>query len=133
MILYEHPTPAVCGVRSIGRVFRRPRNGSGCPLGVWDYSIRYSRTAPSSHCPSTKTVAEPWRTTHDYKRHGTTTRFAALNVLEGKLIGECMARHRHQEFLEFLRLLDRDLPAHLDLHLIVDNYGTHKSRRSKRG
>jgi transposase len=64
--------------------------------------------------------------THDYKRNGTTTLFAALDVLEGKVIGECMARHRHQEFLKFLRRLDRELPAHLDLHLIVDNYGTHK-------
>lgn len=63
--------------------------------------------------------------THDYKRNGTTTLFAALNVLEGKVIGECMARHRHQEFLRFLRRLDRELPRHLDLHLIVDNYGTH--------
>jgi len=60
--------------------------------------------------------------THDYKRNGTTTLFAALDVLEGKVIGECMARHRHREFLKFLRRLDRELPAHLDLHLIVDNY-----------
>ena len=69
--------------------------------------------------------------THDYKRNGTTTLFAALNVLEGKVIGECMARHRHQEFLRFLRRLDRELPAHLDLHLIVDNYGTHKKPEVK--
>lgn len=64
--------------------------------------------------------------THDYQRHGTTTLFAALNVLNGKVIGECMARHRHQEFLTFLRRLDREFAADLDLHLIVDNYGTHK-------
>ena len=64
--------------------------------------------------------------THDYKRNGTTTLFAALNVLEGTVIGECMARHRHQEFLKFLRRLDREFPPELDLHLIVDNYGTHK-------
>jgi transposase len=63
--------------------------------------------------------------THDYRRHGTTTLFAALNVLDGKVIGECMARHRHQEFLKFLRRLDQQLPAPLPLHLIVDNYGTH--------
>ena len=69
--------------------------------------------------------------THDYKRSGTTTLFAALNVLEGKVIGECMARHRHQEFLKFLRRLDRELPAHLDLHLIVNNYGTHKKPEVK--
>jgi transposase len=69
--------------------------------------------------------------THDYKRNGTTTLFAALDVLEGTVIGECLARHRHQEFLRFLRTLDRTLPQKLDLHLIVDNYGTHKHARVK--
>lgn len=64
--------------------------------------------------------------THDYKRNGTTTLFAALNVLEGTVIGQCLPRHRHQEFLRFLRQLDREFPAALDLHLIVDNYGTHR-------
>jgi transposase len=64
--------------------------------------------------------------THDYKRHGTTTLFAALNVLEGTVIADCMPRHRNQEFLSFLRRLDREFPARLDLHLILDNYGTHK-------
>ena len=69
--------------------------------------------------------------THDYKRNGTTTLFAALNVLEGTVIGECLARHRHQEFIRFLRTLDRETPPELDLHLIVDNYGTHKHRKVK--
>ncbi len=64
--------------------------------------------------------------THDYKRNGTTTLFAALNVLEGNVIGQCLPRHRHQEFLKFLRTLDREFPAELELHLIVDNYRTHK-------
>ncbi|MCL5670548.1 MAG: IS630 family transposase [Acidobacteria bacterium] len=64
--------------------------------------------------------------THDYKRHGTTALFAALNVLEGTVIGHCMPRHRHQEFLKFLRQLDRETPTELDLHMILDNYGTHK-------
>jgi transposase len=64
--------------------------------------------------------------THDYKRHGTTTLFAALNFLEGTVIGECMPRHRHQEYLKFLRKLDREVPSGLQLHLIVDNYSTHK-------
>lgn len=64
--------------------------------------------------------------THDYKRHGTTTLFAALNVLTGDLIGQCATRHRHVEFLAFLRKLDRETWADLDLHLIVDNYATHK-------
>jgi len=69
--------------------------------------------------------------THDYKRHGTTTLFAALNVLDGTVIGECMARHRHQEFLKFLRKVDRETPAGLDLHLIIDNYATHTHPRVK--
>jgi transposase len=64
--------------------------------------------------------------THDYKRHGTTTLFAALDVATGKVIGECMPRHRHQEFLRFLRTIDRNTPKWLDLDLIVDNYATHK-------
>jgi transposase len=63
--------------------------------------------------------------THDYKRNGTTCLFAALNVLEGKVIGQCYARHRHQEFLKFLRKLDREFPKTVPLHLIMDNYGTH--------
>ncbi len=69
--------------------------------------------------------------THDYKRNGTTTLFAALNVLDGRVIGECMPRHRHQEFLRFLRRLDREFPKELDLHLIVDNYGTHMQPKVK--
>jgi transposase len=64
--------------------------------------------------------------THDYKRNGTTTLFAALNILDGKVIGECHARHRHQEWLRFLRRLDREFPSTLKLHLVMDNYGTHK-------
>ena len=64
--------------------------------------------------------------THDYIRHGTTTLFAALNVLEGKIIGQCMSRHRHQEFIRFLNKINRETPADLQLHLIVDNYATHK-------
>ena len=63
--------------------------------------------------------------THDYKRNGTTTLFAALNTLDGKVIGQCLPRHRHQEFLKFLRTIDRQTNKGLDLHLIVDNYGTH--------
>src|SRR5216110_2696085 len=70
--------------------------------------------------------------THDYKRHGTTTLFAALDVLEGKVIGRCMQRHRHREFLRFLKLIDHRTPPGLDLHLIVDNYATHKTPAVKR-
>jgi transposase len=64
--------------------------------------------------------------THDYKRNGTTTLFAAIEVAEGKVIAECMPQHRHQEWLKFLKKIDRETPANLDLHLIVDNYATHK-------
>ena len=67
--------------------------------------------------------------THDYKRHGTTTLFAALDVATGKVIGQCMARHRHQEWLTFLRRIDAETPKHLDVHLIADNYATHKHVR----
>lgn len=67
------------------------------------------------------------RMTHDYKRNGTTTLFAALSVLDGKVIGQCHARHRHQEFLKFLRRLDREFPGEQKLHLVLDNYGTHKT------
>jgi transposase len=63
--------------------------------------------------------------THDYVRHGTTTLFAALEVLDGKVIGQCFPRHRHQEFLKFLRRLDGEFPENLKLHLVLDNYGTH--------
>ena len=64
--------------------------------------------------------------THDYKRHGTTTLFAALNVLTGTVIGQCMPRHRHQEWLKFLKTIDREVPQDLTIHLILDNYATHK-------
>ena len=71
----------------------------------------------------------PARQTHDYKRNGTTTLFAALSMLDGKVIGDCMPRHRHQEFIRFLRRIDAETPPELHLHLIVDNYGTHKHPR----
>ena len=70
--------------------------------------------------------------THDYVRHGTTTLFAALDILTGKVFGECFPRHRHQEFLKFLRSLDAEFPQDLDLHLILDNYGTHKHPKVKK-
>ena len=64
--------------------------------------------------------------THDYKRNGTTTLFAALDVLTGQIIGQCLPRHRHEEFLKFLRTIDRQVPKGLQVHLILDNYATHK-------
>src|SRR5437879_7808248 len=80
------------------------------------------RTQPG--LPMKKGRAGTW--THDYKRHGVTTLFAALDVATGKVIGQCMPRHRHQEWLKFLRAIDRAAPKRLDLHLIADNYATHK-------
>lgn len=67
------------------------------------------------------------RRTHDYKRHGTTSLFAALNTATGKVVGKCYRRHRASEFKKFLQLVDKSVPAELDIHLILDNYGTHKT------
>lgn len=64
--------------------------------------------------------------THDSKRHGTTCLFAALEILQGKVIGQCDARHRHQKVLKFLRRLEADFPGAVALHVVIDNYGTHK-------
>jgi transposase len=64
--------------------------------------------------------------THDYKRHGTTTLFAALEVAQGKVVGQCQQRHRNQEFLKFLATLDQEFPGPVPLHLVIDNYGSHK-------
>jgi transposase len=69
--------------------------------------------------------------THDYVRHGTTTLFAALNTLDGRVISTCMQRHRHQEWLKFLRLIDEQTPSDKQVHLIVDNYSTHKHPKVK--
>src|SRR5438874_3550519 len=69
--------------------------------------------------------------THDYKRNGTTTLFAALNMLDGKVIGTCMPRQRHREFRCCLKLIDQCVQKHLDVHLVLDNYGTHKTPQVK--
>lgn len=69
--------------------------------------------------------------THDYKRNGTSTLFAALNTLTGEVIGECKQKHRHQEFLSFLKAVEKQTPGELELHLIVDNYATHKHEKVK--
>lgn len=69
--------------------------------------------------------------THDYTRHGTTTLFAALDIQSGEIFAQCKRRHRHQEFLAFLASVEANVPAALDVHLIVDNYGTHKHRKVK--
>src|SRR3989440_12693401 len=74
----------------------------------------------------------PERQTHDYERHGTTTLFAALNVAAGKIIAQCQPRHRHQEFLRFLKQIDAATDPTLDIHLVLDNYGTHKHPEVKK-
>ena len=79
------------------------------------------RTQPSLPMPKGRAGTM----THDYKRHGTTTLFAALDVLTGNVIGKCFDRHRHDEFLRFLRTIDTSVPRGLAIHMIVDNYGTH--------
>jgi transposase len=86
------------------------------------------RTAPSLPIlPGT-----PARRTYDYVRNGTASLFAALDVASGTVISQLHRRHRHQEFLRFLRAIDRNVPAELDVHLICDNYGTHKTSQIKR-
>ena len=70
--------------------------------------------------------------THDYKRHGTTTLFAALDIETGKVLAQCKPRHRHQEFLQFLRHIEQNVPTDLDVHLVVDNYSTRKHAKVKR-
>ena len=72
------------------------------------------------------------RRTHDYRRHGTTSLFAALNVATGKVIGSCHRRHRHQEFVRFLDRIDAEMPADLPIHLVIDNYATHKAPAVRR-
>jgi transposase len=74
----------------------------------------------------------PERRTHDYVRHGTTTLFAALDAKTGKVIGKCYRRHRATEFLKFLRVIDESVPSNLDVHLILDNYATHKTPAVRR-
>ncbi len=86
------------------------------------------RTAPT--LPIMPTT--PARMTHDYVRNGTTNLFAALDVASGSVIAEHYARHRHQEFLRFLKTIDTAVPAEFDLHLVCDNYGTHKTPAVKK-
>jgi hypothetical protein len=87
------------------------------------------RTAPS--LPILPTT--PARRTHDYVRNGPSSLFAALDVASGQVISQVHRRHRHQEFLKFLRTIDGTVPAELDVHLVCDNYATHHTRRSRPG
>jgi transposase len=74
----------------------------------------------------------PERRSHDYMRHGVTSLFAALNVASGEVIGACHRRHRHQEFLRFMSRIDKEVPREFEVHLVLDNYGTHKHERVRR-
>jgi hypothetical protein len=109
------------------------RGGGGPQDPVW---ISFARDGSSNHADLSKWQAldrtQPglrmkkgrWGTmTHDYKPNGTTTLYAALVTLDGRVIGDYMPRHRHQEFIQFLKTIDYETPPELDLHLIVDNYG----------
>ena len=112
---------------------------------TWSKFSRYGHMAPPEHalvlcCDEKSQVQALDRTqpglplkkgraatmTHDYKRNGTTTLFAALNVLDGQIIGQCQQRHTHAEWLKFLKTIDRETPKDKTLHLIADNYATHK-------
>src|SRR5207249_1681206 len=97
------------------------------PRGATHWSIR---TMAKAQGISRMAVQSSWDR-HDYKRNCTTTLFASLIMLDGKVIGDCMPRHRHQEFIRFLNKIDAETPSNLDLHLIVDNYATHKHPRVK--
>lgn len=86
-------------------------------------------TEHSQNCSFVRAQVE--RHTHDYKRHGTTSLYAAFNTLTGQVIGRVIQRHRVKEFLDFLRLIHRETPRNLDLHLILDNSSTHKTPEVK--
>jgi transposase len=115
MVMADGSFPVASTATSLAR--RLPRGGHP------PHQIQaLDRTQPG--LPMKPGKAGTW--THDYKRHGTTTLVAALNVLDGKVIGRCMARNRHQEFLRFLNAIEREIPAGKVVHVILDNYAAHK-------
>ena len=105
------------------------RTQPGLPIKKWRCGTGHERSR-NAHLILDKIdhLSSPL-VTHDYKRNGTTTLFAALDTLQGKVVGECHQRHRHQESLKFLRRLDREFPGKVPLHLVMDNYGTHKHEK----
>lgn len=106
----------------VGLYINPPDNSVVLPVDEKSQIQALDRTQPS--LPMKKGRATTM--THDYKRNGTTTLFAALNILTGMVIGSCMERHRHVEWLKFLRLIDKNVDKGLEIHLIADNYATHK-------
>src|SRR5918994_919516 len=94
---------------------------------VWRWQQRYAEAGVDGLLrDKTRKPGKAGTMIHDYVRHGTTTPFAALNVLDGTVIGRCMARHRHQEFLRFLNAVEAAVPASKVIQAILDNYGSHK-------
>ncbi len=106
----------------VGLYMDPPRHAVVLSLDEKSQIQALERTRPSRPV----TPGRPETQTHDYIRHGTTTLFAALDVLEGTVIGRCMQRHRHEEFLRFLNTIEAAVPAGKLIHVILDNYGTHK-------
>ena len=106
----------------VGLYLNPPQKALGLCLDEKRQSQALDRTHPGLPLKQGRCGTRP----HAYKRNGTTTLFAALNVVEGKVIGQCQARPRHQEWRKFLRRLDREFPREITLHLVMDNYGTHK-------
>ncbi len=106
----------------VGLYMDPPRHAVVLSLDEKSQIQALERTRPSRPV----TLGRPGTQTHDYIRHGTTTLFAALDVLEGTVIGRCMQRHRHEEFLRFLNTIEAAVPAGKLIHVILDNYATHK-------
>ena len=111
------------------RALPRPAGPGGGALRRREIPDPGPRPGPSRGLPLKKGRAAT--VTHDYKRHGTTTLFAALDVKSGTVIGDCMPRHRAKEFLSFLRQIDKAVPTRRDVHLVLDNYATHKTPEVK--
>jgi transposase len=106
----------------VGLYMNPPRNAIVLSFDEKSQIQALDRTQPSLPMKQ----GRPGTVTHDYKRNGTTTLFAALNVLTGEMIGQCFSRHRHEEFLSFLKVIDREVPKGKSIHIVLDNYSTHK-------
>ncbi len=125
----SHSVNIIEKLRDVGRPVSEPaRKCAGAVRGREKANVRRS----SAHSPCCRWASATWKgVTHDYVRHGTTTLFATLNVLNGAVLATCKPRHRHQEFLSFLREIDKAVPTKLDVHCIVDNDGSHKHPKVK--
>ncbi len=115
-------------VRDIVGLYLNPPEARWCCASTRSHRSKRS-TAPLSPAPDPR---HPERRTHDYRRHGTTNRYAALDVASGHVITDMTPRHRAEEFRRFLNLIDHSVPADLDVHVIVDNNATHKTAAIQR-